>query len=108
MWGKASHNFFPEASASSRSACVRMFSITVRRPDPTCAVLLSDIFGLARPSPAKLQSVLAQRRTTSTEVVLLAARAMIRMAPSSTAAGSVAHHEQRERKHHDSKKCSSL
>lgn len=50
----------------------------------TCAVLLSDILGLALPSPAKLQSVLAQRRTTSTEVVLLAARAMIRTAPSST------------------------
>lgn len=50
----------------------------------TCAVLLSDILGLALPSPAKLQSVLAQRRTTSTEVVRLAARAIIRTAPSST------------------------
>lgn len=55
----------------------------------TCAVLLSDILGLALPSPAKLQSVLAQRRTTSTDVVLLAARAMIRTAPSSTRAGRV-------------------
>ena len=60
----------------------------IRKPILTCAVLLSDIFGLARPSPAKLQSVLAQRRATSTEVVLFAARAMIRTAPSSTVTGS--------------------
>ena len=46
----------------------------------TCDVRLSDIFGLARPSPAKLQSVLAQRRTTATEVVRSAARATIRVA----------------------------
>lgn len=61
-----------------------------RRPTHTCAVRLSDILGLALPSPAKLQRVLAQRRTTSTEAVLSAAREMIRMAPSSTSATAAA------------------
>ena len=53
----------------------------------TCEVRLSDILGLARPSPAKLQSVLAQSRTTATDVVRSAARATIRIAPSSTGEG---------------------